>query len=96
MLVVPLIFSALALGVAGMAEVRSLGRVGLKTLGYTVFASWVAVLLGLLLVNTLRPGEGISAPCAPTRPSRPLRGRRDRRPGDPPVSLRRSFESWAG
>jgi DAACS family dicarboxylate/amino acid:cation (Na+ or H+) symporter len=60
MLVVPLIFSALALGVAGMAEVRSLGRVGLKTLGYTVFASSVAVLLGLLLVNTLRPGEGIS------------------------------------
>ncbi|HZM14871.1 MAG TPA: dicarboxylate/amino acid:cation symporter [Candidatus Krumholzibacteria bacterium] len=60
MLVVPLIVSALSLGVAGMGEIRSLGRIGLKTLAYTVVASSMAVLLGLLLVNTLRPGSGIS------------------------------------
>ena len=61
MLVLPLIFSALALGVAGLGDVRGLGRVGLKTLVYTVVVSSIAVLLGLVLVNLLRPGEGMSA-----------------------------------
>jgi DAACS family dicarboxylate/amino acid:cation (Na+ or H+) symporter len=60
MLVLPLIFTALALGVAGLGDVRSLGRVGAKTLAYTVVVSTIAVLLGLLLVNVLRPGEGMS------------------------------------
>jgi DAACS family dicarboxylate/amino acid:cation (Na+ or H+) symporter len=60
MLVIPLIFSALALGVAGLGNLRSLGRVGLKTLAYTVTVSAIAVLLGVSLVNLLRPGEGMS------------------------------------
>ncbi len=60
MLVIPLIFSALALGVAGLGDLRALGRIGLKTLAYTVLVSAIAVLLGLFLVNTLRPGEGMS------------------------------------
>jgi DAACS family dicarboxylate/amino acid:cation (Na+ or H+) symporter len=60
MLVVPLIFSALVLGVAGLGDLRRLGRIGLKTLAYTVLVSSIAVLLGLVLVNTLRPGDGVS------------------------------------
>jgi DAACS family dicarboxylate/amino acid:cation (Na+ or H+) symporter len=60
MLVIPLIFSALVLGVAGMGDPRSLGRIGLKSLVYTVVVSAIAVLLGVTLVNVLRPGEGIS------------------------------------
>jgi DAACS family dicarboxylate/amino acid:cation (Na+ or H+) symporter len=60
MLVVPLLFAALALGVAGLGDVRSLGRIGLKMLGYTVLVSSIAVLLGVLLVNVIRPGEGLS------------------------------------
>ena len=60
MLVLPLIFSALALGVAGIGDPRRLGRVGLKTLAYTVAVSSIAVLLGVFLVNVLRPGEGMS------------------------------------
>src|SRR5262245_34214734 len=60
MLVVPLVFSALVLGVAGLGDLRSLGRVGLKTLAYTVSVSTIAVLIGLVLVNVLRPGEGLS------------------------------------
>jgi DAACS family dicarboxylate/amino acid:cation (Na+ or H+) symporter len=40
--------------------VRSLGRVGVKTLAYTVVVSAIAVLLGLLMVNVFRPGEGMS------------------------------------
>src|SRR5262245_48848589 len=60
MLVVPLIVSGLALGVAGLGDVRRLGRIGLRTLGYTVLLSSIAVLLGVGLVNLLRPGEGLS------------------------------------
>lgn len=60
MLVIPLIVSALALGVAGLRDLRQLGRVGLKTLAYTVAVSSIAVLIGLALTNLLRPGEGLS------------------------------------
>jgi DAACS family dicarboxylate/amino acid:cation (Na+ or H+) symporter len=60
MLVIPLIFSALALGVAGLGDLVHLGRVGLKTLMYTVAMSMVAVLLGIMIVNGLKPGAGIS------------------------------------
>ncbi|HET6278866.1 MAG TPA: cation:dicarboxylase symporter family transporter, partial [Candidatus Polarisedimenticolia bacterium] len=60
MLVVPLIFAALVMGVVGLGDLRSLGRIGLKTLAYTVAVSAIAVVLGVFLVNTLRPGEGIS------------------------------------
>ena len=64
MLVIPLLFSALVIGVAEMGDVRSLGRVGWKTLGYTVVASGIAVALGLLLVNWLQPGAGVDPAAA--------------------------------
>ncbi len=60
MLVVPLIFSALALGVAGLGDLKHLGRIGLKTLAYTVCVSAIAVAIGVTLVNALRPGAGMS------------------------------------
>jgi DAACS family dicarboxylate/amino acid:cation (Na+ or H+) symporter len=60
MLVVPLVFAALVLGVTGLGDLRHLGRVGAKTLAYTVAVSGIAVLLGLGLVNLLRPGEGMA------------------------------------
>ena len=59
MLVIPLLFSALVIGVAEMGDVRSLGRVGWKTLAYTVIVSGIAVLIGLVLVNWLQPGAGV-------------------------------------
>jgi DAACS family dicarboxylate/amino acid:cation (Na+ or H+) symporter len=60
MLVIPLIVSALALGVAGLGDVSALGRIGMKTLAYTIVVSGIAVLLGVGLVNLVRPGEGLS------------------------------------
>jgi DAACS family dicarboxylate/amino acid:cation (Na+ or H+) symporter len=59
MLVLPLLFSALVVGVAEMGDIRSLGRIGWKTLAYTVVVSGIAVLLGLALVNWLKPGAGV-------------------------------------
>ncbi len=64
MLVIPLLFSALVVGIAEMGEVRSLGRVGLKTLGYTVVVSSIAVAISLALVNLIRPGDGIDPAAA--------------------------------
>ena len=59
MLIVPLLFSALVVGVSEMGDVRSLGRIGWRTLGYTVLLSGIAVLLGLVMVNLFRPGAGV-------------------------------------
>ena len=60
MVVIPLVFSALALGALGMGDLGHLGQVGLRTLGFTVLLSAVAVALGLVLVNVIRPGRTIS------------------------------------
>lgn len=60
MLVIPLILSALALGVAGLGDLRSLGRIGFKTFAYTVVVSLVAVLIGVVTINVVRPGLGLS------------------------------------
>jgi DAACS family dicarboxylate/amino acid:cation (Na+ or H+) symporter len=60
MLVVPLIVSALSLGVAALGDVRQLGRIGAKTLVYTITVSTIAVLLGVTLVNVIQPGAGLS------------------------------------
>ncbi|MEO5565267.1 MAG: dicarboxylate/amino acid:cation symporter [Luteimonas sp.] len=59
MLVIPLLFSALVVGVAEMGDIRSLGRIGWKTLAYTVIVSAIAVVIGLVLVNWLKPGAGV-------------------------------------
>jgi DAACS family dicarboxylate/amino acid:cation (Na+ or H+) symporter len=59
MLVIPLLFSALVVGVSEMGDITALGRTGWRTLALTVLLSSIAVVLGLVLVNVLRPGEGV-------------------------------------
>jgi len=59
MLVIPLLFSALIVGISEMGEVRALKRVGLRTLAYTVIVSSIAVLVSLAVVNLLQPGAGV-------------------------------------
>ena len=59
MLVIPLLFSALVVGIAEMGEIRSLRNIGIRTLVYTVLVSGVAVALSIALVNLLRPGDGV-------------------------------------
>ena len=51
MLVIPLLFSALVVGIGEMGDVRALGRIGWRTLAYTTVLSAIAVLIGLVLVN---------------------------------------------
>jgi DAACS family dicarboxylate/amino acid:cation (Na+ or H+) symporter len=57
MLVVPVLFSALVVGVAGL-ELGQLGRMGLRMLGYTVAVSSIAVAIGVALVDLVGPGRG--------------------------------------
>jgi DAACS family dicarboxylate/amino acid:cation (Na+ or H+) symporter len=59
MIVVPLVFSSLVLGVLELGDMKKLGRVGLKTLAYTLFASGISVAIGIGLVNFFRPGVGV-------------------------------------
>lgn len=64
MLVIPLLFSALVVGIAEMGEIRSLKRVGIRTLVYTVVVSTIAVSIALAAVNLLRPGAGVDPAAA--------------------------------
>jgi DAACS family dicarboxylate/amino acid:cation (Na+ or H+) symporter len=64
MLVIPLLFSALVVGISEMGEVRSLKRVGLRTLAYTVIVSAIAVAVSLVTVNVLKPGAGVDRAAA--------------------------------
>jgi DAACS family dicarboxylate/amino acid:cation (Na+ or H+) symporter len=60
MIVIPLVFSSLVLGVAGIGDIRRLGRVGLKSFAYTFVISAISVAIGLTLANTIRPGDRIA------------------------------------
>ncbi|MGH9669156.1 MAG: dicarboxylate/amino acid:cation symporter [Terriglobales bacterium] len=59
MIVIPLVFSALVVGVAGVGDIRKLGRVGLRTFAFTIVLSAISVGIGLALTTTLRPGQRI-------------------------------------
>jgi len=64
MLVLPLLFSALVVGIAEMGEIRALRNVGIKTLVYTVVVSAIAVGISLAVVNLLQPGAGVDPAAA--------------------------------
>ncbi len=59
MIVVPLVFSSLVVGVAGIGDFRKLGRVGLKTFGYAIIFSGISVVIGLGFANLIEPGKRV-------------------------------------
>jgi Na+/H+-dicarboxylate symporter len=65
MIIAPLVFSTLVVGVAHMGDTAALGRVGAKAIGWFVCASLVSLTLGLILVNLLQPGVGLDFPIPP-------------------------------
>ena len=60
-LIAPIIFCTVVLGIAGAGDMKKVGRVGAKALLYFEIVSTVALLIGLVVVNTLRPGAGFNA-----------------------------------
>ena len=60
MIIAPLVFSTLVVGIAHMGDTGALGRIGLRSLLWFIGASLVSLLLGLFLVNLLQPGVGLA------------------------------------
>jgi Na+/H+-dicarboxylate symporter len=59
MIIAPLVFSTLVVGIAKMGDAKEVGRVGIKALGWFVIASFISLSLGLILVNLFKPGLGM-------------------------------------
>ena len=62
MIIAPLLFSTLVVGIAGTGDMKAMGRIGLKAIVYFEVATTIALFLGLLLVNVFKPGAGLTLP----------------------------------
>src|SRR5207253_9504722 len=62
MIIAPLLFSTLVVGIAGTGDLKAMGRIGLKAIIYFEIATTIALFLGLVLVNTFKPGAGLALP----------------------------------
>ena len=60
MIIAPLIFATLTVGIAGHGDVKNLGKIGLKTIIYFEIATTIALILGLVMANILKPGVGFN------------------------------------
>lgn len=59
MVIAPLIFCSIVLGIAGMEDVKKIGKVGVKALLYFQLSTMAAMLLGVVVINLVKPGEGM-------------------------------------
>ena len=59
MIISPLVFTTLVVGIAKLGDIKAVGRIGGKALGWFFSASFVSLLIGLFWVNTLKPGVGL-------------------------------------
>ena len=60
MLLAPIIFGTVVVGIAKMGNIKEVGRIGVKSLIYFEIVSTIALVIGLVVVNVLRPGEGMN------------------------------------
>lgn len=60
MIVVPIVFTTIVLGVSSVGSPKSLGRLGVKTLGYFTIVTMIAIFTGLFAANLIEPGAGIN------------------------------------
>jgi proton glutamate symport protein len=62
MIIAPLLFSTLVVGIAGAGDLRTMGRIGAKTMLWFYLATTVALVIGLVMVNLFQPGIGVALP----------------------------------
>src|SRR3954453_5983869 len=62
MVIAPLIFATLVAGIAGAGHVKVVGRMGLRAIVYFEVVTTLALVIGLLAVNVMRPGVGVNLP----------------------------------
>src|ERR1035437_3071008 len=75
MIIAPLVFSTLVVGIAKLGDMKTVGRVGGKALLWFVSASLVSLLLGMLLVNFFHPGTAIDLSSADTSGAKDIIGK---------------------
>ena len=61
MVIAPLIFSSIVIGIAGMQDVKKVGKIGLTSIIYFEVMTTVALIIGLVFVNVIQPGTGMNA-----------------------------------
>jgi len=66
MIVAPLVFSTLVVGVAKVGDIKAVGRIGGKTMLWFLSASLLSLVLGLIMVNIFKPGEAMNLPLPPS------------------------------
>src|SRR5262249_24791470 len=64
MIIAPLIFAMLVAGIAGAGQAKAVGRLGLRSIVYFEVVTTLALVIGLLTVNALKPGVGLTLPKA--------------------------------
>lgn len=60
MIVVPIVFSSLVVGVAGVGDIKKLGKIGGKTILYFEVVTTFAIIIGLVVANIFHPGDGVN------------------------------------
>jgi Na+/H+-dicarboxylate symporter len=60
MIISPLVFSTLVVGIAKLGDIKAVGRIGGKAMGWFFTASFISLLIGIFWVNVLNPGEGLN------------------------------------
>jgi proton glutamate symport protein len=74
-IIAPLIFSTLVVGIAGTGSIREVGRIGLKAMAYFTFATLLALVIGLAAVNLTKPGVGVNLPNEQSAEAKEIAGR---------------------
>ncbi len=75
MIIAPLVFTTLVVGIAKLGDIKTVGRVGGKALLWFISASLMSLLIGLILVNIFKPGEGIALSNADMTGAKDLMGK---------------------
>ncbi len=74
-IIAPLIFSTLVVGIVGAGNLKEIGRIGLKAIIYFEIITTFALFIGLGAVNLTRPGDGVNLPAEPTAEAKEIAGR---------------------
>jgi proton glutamate symport protein len=77
MIIAPLIFATLVAGIAGAGHFKQVGRMGFKALVYFEIVTTIALVIGLVAVNIVRPGDGLVLPTEPSEIAGKVQGWRD-------------------
>ena len=96
MIIAPLLFSTLVVGIAGTGDLKAMGRIGLKAIVYFEVATTIALVLGLALVNWFSRARAWPCPSAPTPANSPPSRRSSSTPGTSSCTSfpRRSSTRW--